>query len=212
MRYYPISLNIQGKRCVVVGGGSVALRKVKMLLECGAKVSVISPTLDPDLAELFEEKSIDVIQRNYERGDLKGAAVVVSATDTKEINHKVAEEAKRAGALVNVADDPEPSDFIVPSFLRRGDLTIAVSTGGKSPAIARKVRMRLEEDFGQEYATLLSLTEDVRATLKKNGTHVDSEAWQEALDLDLLVQLVKAGQHEEVKTLLLDKFNSKIDI
>jgi siroheme synthase-like protein len=111
-----------------------------------------------------------------------------------------------------VADDPEASDFIVPSVLRRGDLTIAVSTGGKSPALARKVRTRLEESFGMEYAVLLSQIEEVRSTVREKGMDVDAETWRDALDLDLLIELVREGQNEKVKTLLLDQFKCKIDI
>jgi len=203
--YYPVSLNIQGKRCVVIGGGKVALRKVKMLLDCGANVSVISPKPHPDIAKLYKERVIHLIQREYETQDLKGAVIAIVCTDVKEVNRKVADEAKKAGILVNVADDPEPSDFIIPSFFRRGNLTVAVSTSGKSPALARKIRTKLEKSFGEEYASLLSLIGEVRSTLKEKGYIVDVEAWQEALDLDLLIQLVRSGQRKKAKAILLRK-------
>ena len=203
--YYPIFLNIQGKRCVVIGGGKVALRKVKMLLDCGANVSVISPKPHPDIAKLSKERAIHLIQRDYEAQDLKGAVIAIVCTDVKEVNRKVADEAKKAGILVNVADDPEPSDFIIPSFFRRGNLTLAVSTSGISPALARKIRMKLEKSFGEEYASLLSLIGEVRSTLKEKGYIVDAEAWQEALDLDLLIQLVRSGQRKKAKAILLSK-------
>jgi len=203
--YYPVSLNIQGKRCVVIGGGKVALRKVKMLLDCGANVSVISPKPHPDIAKLSKERAIHLIQRDYEAQDLKGAVIAIACTDVKEVNRKVADEAKKAGILVNVADDPEPSDFIIPAFFRRGNLTLAVSTSGVSPALARKIRMKLEKSFGEEYASLLSLIGEVRSTLKEKGYIVDAEAWQEALDLDLLIQLVRSGQRKKAKAILLRK-------
>jgi len=203
--YYPVSLNIQGKRCVVIGGGKVALRKVKMLLDCGANVSVISLKPHPDIAKLSKERAIHLIQRDYEAQDLKGAVIAIACTDVKEVNRKVADEAKKAGILVNVADDPEPSDFIIPAFFRRGNLTLAVSTSGVSPALARKIRMKLEKSFGEEYASLLSLIGEVRSTLKEKGYIVDAEAWQEALDLDLLIQLVRSGQRKKAKAILLRK-------
>jgi siroheme synthase-like protein len=203
--YYPIFLNIQGKRCVVIGGGKVALRKVKMLLDCGANVSVISPKPHPDIAKLSKERAIHLIQRDYEAQDLKGAVIAIVCTDVKEVNRKVADEAKKAGILVNVADDPGPSDFIIPAFFRRGNLTLAVSTSRKSPALARKIRTKLEKTFGEEYASLLSLIGEVRSTLKEKGYIVDAEAWQEALDLDLLIQLVRSGQRKKAKAILLSK-------
>ena len=206
--YYPIFLKIDGKKCVVVGGGKVALRKVRMLLECGAKVTVISPTMHQDLVPLVLDKAIRLIERDYEPGDLDGAAVVIAATDAEEINRSIAHEAKKRGILVNVADDPRKSDFIIPSFLRRGNLIVAVSTSGVSPALARKIRTKLEKSFGEEYATLLSIIGEVRSTIKEKGIIVDAEAWQEALDLDTLISLVEAGQREKAKTLLLSKLEA----
>ena len=203
--YYPIFVNIQAKKCVVVGGGHVAFRKVRLLLDSEADVTVISPTLHPDLAPLVEKKAIHLIQRNYRSGDLKGAILVFAATDVKKTNHRVAEDAKKAGRLVNVADDPGPSDFIIPSFFRRGNLIIAVSTEGVSPALARRIRTRLEESIGEEYASLLAVIGEVRSTLKDKGLKVDAEDWQEALGLDSLIPLVKSGNLKKAKTILLKK-------
>jgi siroheme synthase-like protein len=206
--YYPIMLNIKGKRCVVVGGGKVALRKIKVFLECGGKVTVISPALHQDLILLAQDKGIRLIKRDYETRDLDGAFVVIAATDLEEINRNVAHEAKKRGILVNVVDDPGESDFIVPSFLRRGDLTIAISTGGTSPALAKKIRTKLEQDFGKEYGLLLPLIGEVRSTVKEKEIMVREEAWQEALDLDSLIRLMQKGQRNKVKTLLLSKLKA----
>ena len=203
--YYPIFLNIQGKKCVVVGGGHVAFRKVRMLLDSGADVTVISPTLHPDFAPLVEKKAIHLIQRNYRSGDLKGAILVFAATDVKKTNHRVAEDAMKAGRLVNVVDDPGPSDFIIPSFFRRENLIIAVSTEGVSPALARKIRTKLEESIGKEYASLVALIGEVRSTLKDKGLKVDAEDWQQALDCDALIPLVQSGNLKKAKTILLNK-------
>lgn len=203
--YYPISLNLNSRRCVVVGGGQVALRKVEALLEHKATVEVISPTLCPELRCLAQSGVINVLQRNYQPGDLKSAFMAIAATGATETNRKVAEEARRCGVLVNVVDDPEQSDFITPSYLRRGDLTIAVSTAGKSPALARKIRARLEENLGQEYISLVNLINEVRSGLKQRGVTISSDVWQKALDLDLLTEMVRAGQIEEAKAILLSR-------
>lgn len=206
--YYPIFLNIQGKNCVVVGGGKVALRKVKMLLDCGANVTVISPKFLPELYRLAENEDIHLIHRDYEIGDLEDATIVIAATDGKKINQRVADEAKTIGALVNVVDDLDHSEFIVPAFFRRGELTIAVSTSGMSPALAKKIRTILEQIFGEEYASLLSLVKEVRSELKLKGKEVSLDTWQEAIDLDLLIGLLIAGQRKEAKAILLQKLKS----
>ncbi len=203
--YYPIFIKIKGKRCIVLGGGEVALRKVKMLLECEADVTTISPEFHREISRLSKEKEIHLIQREYKPGDLKDAMIAIVCTDVKKVNRKVVDEAKKAGVLVNVADDPELSDFIIPSFFRRGNLTVAVSTAGVSPALAKKIRTKLEKDFGEEYASLLSLIGEVRSRMKRKGYIVDGETWQDALDLGPLMRLVKAGKWEKAKTFLVNK-------
>ena len=207
--YFPAFLNIRGKKCVVVGGGNIALRKVRMLLECGARVTVISPTLLQGLARLAEKKTVAVIRRNYTSLDLKRAVLVVAATNVKEVNRKVADEAKGKGVLVNVVDDPGPSDFILPSTIRRGDLTVAISTAGKSPALAKKIRRNLERGLGKEYIVLLSLIEEIRSSMKRLGVHVKAGVWQEALDLDLLARLVRAGEKKKAKDVLMRRLKRK---
>ena len=203
--YYPIFLNLHDRRCVVIGGGKVALRKVKVLLDCGAKVTMISPKPHPEIVKLSKRRAIHLIQRDYEKEDLEDAVIAFACTDVKEVNRKVALDAKKAGVLVNVADDPRPLDFIIPSFFRRGNLTVAVSTAGVSPALARKIRMKLEKSFGKEYASLLSIIGEIRSAIKRKGIIVGPETWQEALDLDSLIQLLQAGQREKVKTYLIGK-------
>ncbi len=202
--YYPVFLNIRGKKCVVVGGGQVALRKVKALLDYGADVRVISPDLCPELNRLAEAEEISVGKRLFQLGDLEGALITVAATDEHSINIEVAKEARGKGVLVNVVDDPDNSDFIVPSCLRRGDITVAVSTAGRSPALARKIRSRLEKDLDNEYAALALLIDEVRMEVKSQGIKVNGEDWQKALDLDLLIDLLKKNDRERARNLLLD--------
>ncbi|HEX78305.1 MAG TPA: bifunctional precorrin-2 dehydrogenase/sirohydrochlorin ferrochelatase [Dehalococcoidia bacterium] len=206
--HYPIFLNIQGKRCLVVGGGQVAWRKARTLLEHGARVKVVSPELGPELSELARSKAIQVAHRHYEPRDLRGVFLAIAATDDANINRKVAEEARGRRVLTNVADDPEGSDFIVPSYLRRGDVAIAISTGGRSPALARKIRTKLEAQFGAEYASLALLLDQVRSELKGRGVMVDGDTWQEALDLEPLLALLRAGRSEEAKARLLEHLDT----
>lgn len=203
--FYPLSLKIKGKRCVVVGGGGVARRKVRTLLEHGANVEVISPDPCPELNKLGGAGEIKVLRRHYQPGDLQGAFLAIAATDDSEINQQVVKEAQEKAVPVNVADDAEDSDFILPSYLRRGALTIAVSTAGISPALARKIRSRLEKDFGAEYDSLLRLVGEVRTELKRQGIKVTGDDWQEALDLDFIFDLLKRGEEEKAKAVLLDK-------
>lgn len=178
------------------------MRKVKVLLEHGAKVDVISPDICPEMKQLVENGSVNLKQRNYIRGDLEGALICVAATDDNKTNMEVSEESRKKGILINVVDDLQLSDFIIPSYLRRGDLTIAVSTGGKSPALARKIRTALEDKFGTEYASLAILVNNVRSKLKQKGITVDSDSWQEVLVLESLIDILRDGRNQEAEEML----------
>ncbi len=164
MKSYPINLvGLEKKRCVVVGGGDVALRKVQSLLDAGAlQVIVISPRLDDGLSQLQRQGRIEHIARGYRPGDLKGAFLVIATTDDPEVNSSVSHEAEAEGILLNVVDDPDRCNFIVPSTLRRGDLVIGVCTGGQSPALAAGLRRKLERTLGSEYSGFLELAGDLR--------------------------------------------------
>ena len=194
---------------MVVGGGEVALRKVKALLEFRANVDVVSPELCPELTALAESGQIRVFRRHYQPGDLQGALIAIAATDNSDINQKVVKEARSKAVLVNVVDDAGNSDFIAPSYIRRGDVTIAISTAGRSPALARKLRTRLEKDFGDEYASLALLMDEVRTEVKRWGIEIDGDAWQEALDLDLLTDLLKRGETKKAKAVLLRRLTTQ---
>jgi len=207
--YYPIFLNIKGRKCVVVGGGQVALRKVNALIKHGANVEVISAAPCQELGELADMGEVHILSRDYAQGDLVGAIIAIAATDNGKTNEEVAREAKGRGTLINVVDDPHSSDFIVPSYLSRGDVTIAVSTGGRSPALARKIRANIEKGFGTEYASLALLVSEVRSELKRRGIKVESDDWQEVLDLDSLIDMVQAGRTEEVRAVLLTNLEKR---
>jgi precorrin-2 dehydrogenase/sirohydrochlorin ferrochelatase len=161
--YYPVYLDLSGRRCVVVGGGEVAERKVEALVRCGAAVTVISPTLTEKLADLVQRGEIEHRARSYQSGDLEGGRVVFGATDDRPTNMAVFEEAEARGILANVVDDPPLCTFIVPSTVTRGDLQIAISTGGASPAMAKRIRAGLEDEFGEEYAMLMALMREFRS-------------------------------------------------
>ncbi|MEW6102508.1 MAG: bifunctional precorrin-2 dehydrogenase/sirohydrochlorin ferrochelatase [bacterium] len=139
-RYYPIFLDIEGKKCVVIGGGSVAKRKIERLLEAKGNVIVISPDLEEGL-----KKRVLWIEREYKNGDLDGAFIAISATNNSKINQMVSKEAENKGILVNVVDKPSLCRFITPSIIQRDDITIAISTSGKNPSLAKKIRLKLEE-------------------------------------------------------------------
>jgi len=207
--YYPIFLNISGKRCVVVGGGQVAHRKIRTLLEHNADVQVISPDLCPELGQLAESGKIEVLHRDYRAGDLRKAFIAVAATNDSDINLEIVKEARKNAVLVNIVDDAENSDFILPSHIHRGDLTIAISTAGKSPALTRKIKNKLEEDFGDEYASLTLLINEVRTEIKRQGIKVSSDDWEEALDLDLLLNQVRSGNNEKAKAILLSNLERR---
>ena len=157
---YPVTLKLAGKFCTVVGGGSVAVRKVKSLLEQGAEVTVISPVLDEELIAIQEQ----FVWRNsiYQDGMLKGSFLVIAATDSRDVNHAVYEWCEEHQVLVNVVDSLQESSFTVNAMVQRGDFMLAVSTSGISPAVSKKVREDLELQYGPEYGTMLEILEEAR--------------------------------------------------
>lgn len=200
MGLYPLFLELAGRRAVVVGGGRVAERKALALLEAGAAVTVVAPEATPPLAEAARGGRLVWHRRAFEPGDLAGAALVFAATDRREVNAAVAAWARAAGVLCNVADDPAACDFFVPALLRRGDLLIAVSTGGASPAVARRIREALAARFGEEWAPYLGLLSAVRAALLGLGCgpECNRELFGELAELDLL-PLIRDGRWQEVE-------------
>ncbi len=165
MRYYPIQLDVRGKRCLVVGGGAVGTRKAETLEACGAEVVVVSPEATAELAARSEAGRILWHRRAYAPSDLEGVFLAVGATDDEELNRRLSADARRRGVLCNIADRPALCDFILPAVVQRGDLVITVSTSGKSPALAKRLRRELERRYGEEYALLLRLMGAVRRRL-----------------------------------------------
>ncbi|TDA69349.1 MAG: bifunctional precorrin-2 dehydrogenase/sirohydrochlorin ferrochelatase [Clostridia bacterium] len=192
--YYPVYCDLQGKPCTVVGGGQVAERKVQSLLECGARVTVVSPTLDtPRLREWCQQDLLALLPRSYRPGDVAGAFLVISATDQAEVNALVARDCRARGIIVNVVDAPELCDFIVPSVVRRGDLVISISTGGKSPLLARLLREELEERYGPEYGILADMLGEARRQLQSG---VDEQVERR----EILLRILNAGLLDLIKS------------
>ena len=164
---YPLFLDLSGKPCVVVGGGAVAERKCLPLLKAGAAVTVVSPTLTP-LLEKHKRKGLIVHkERGYKNGDIKTAFLVIAATDSEETNGKISRDVLAFDKLLNVVDNPSLCNFIVPSVVKRGLLTIAISTGGASPAMAKAIRREIEELYGTEFSQYLRVIKKVRARAMK---------------------------------------------
>jgi len=165
MAYIPIFLDVTGRDCVVVGGGEVAARKVESLLEAGARVTVVSPRLSPPLEAIAARGLVTHIDRDYARGDLRGSVLVYAATDDPKLHRELVAEAHALGIPINVADVPELCTFISPAVVKRGDLQIAISTSGASPAFAARLRRALEDQFGAEYALTLEVLRAARRRL-----------------------------------------------
>ncbi len=166
-------MDLKGRDCVVVGGGEVAARKVESLLSCGAAVTVIAPKLAPEIAALAKGGRITHVGAEYARGSLAGRALVIAATDSENVNRAVYDDAVRGGVPVNVVDVPELCTFIVPAFVERGDLLIAITTSGKSPAMAKRIRKEMEERFGPEYGEMLELMGEVRRLVREREPDLD---------------------------------------
>ncbi|HTN73035.1 MAG TPA: bifunctional precorrin-2 dehydrogenase/sirohydrochlorin ferrochelatase [Methylomirabilota bacterium] len=204
MGYYSVSLDMTGRFAVVIGGGTVAERKVEGLLDAGAQVTVISPCLTAQLARWVKKARINHVARSYAPGDLAGYELAFVATDDARVNAAVFHEGKRRGLWVNAADDPAHCDFILPSVLRRGELTVAVSTGGSSPALSRAIREELETYFTRDYDALTKVVTAVRKELRQRSVAPTSEAWHGALNGELRA-LVHRGELGRAKTYLINQ-------
>ncbi len=203
MGYYPIFVEMTGRPCAVVGGGVVAERKVEALLNAGAAVTVISPSLTGPIHSWVTAGRVRYIGREYRPGDLSGFEMVFVATNEKKVNPVVSQEAREQGIWVNAADDPPHCDFILPSVLQRGNLVVAVSSGGSSPALSRAIREELESYFTEEYAEVAQVTAEVRQELRQRSVNPGAEAWRQALGNGVR-RLLAEGKREDAKATLLE--------
>jgi len=203
MRYYPVNLDIQGRSCLVVGGGRVGARKVDTLLKCGATVTVVSPETTPTLARLAENGSIALKRREYRSSDVAGRFLVIGATDDERLNRQIHADAERLNLLCNIADRPEICNFTLPAIVRRGDFMMAISTAGKSPAFAKHMRQRLESQFGPEYGKLLDLMGAIRRKLLAEAHEPEAhKPLFERLIAGDLLELIKTGKKDRIDRLL----------
>jgi precorrin-2 dehydrogenase/sirohydrochlorin ferrochelatase len=203
--FYIACLKLTGRRCLVVGGGEIGLEKVEGLLACDGDVTLVAPDAVPELQELAREGSIRWERREYEPADLEGTFMVIASTDDTDVNIGVYEDAERRAMLVNVVDVPPLCNFILPAILRTGPLAIAISTAGASPALAKRMKAEVAELFGEEYATLAVMLNDVRGWAKGTlPTYQDRKEFFEGIvngDPDPIA-LLRAGDTQAVRDLI----------
>jgi precorrin-2 dehydrogenase/sirohydrochlorin ferrochelatase len=198
VRYYPILLDLRERPCLVVGGGAVAERKAISLFDAAADLTVVSPTLTPALETLAHKNKITYRRKPFDEHDLTGMYLAIAATDDPAVNSAVATACRHKGILVNVAAPPEESTFIVPSVVERGDLLLAVSTCGSSPALSKQVRQDLERTYGPEYAVFLEKLSLLRRRLLHEvaDEHVRRKVFQAVVESDVLYLLKGGAAHE----------------
>lgn len=209
--YYPIFVDLRLKPVLVVGGGNVAYRKVQTLLEHGAIVHIVSPDLVKELKDLVDSEHCFWLAKEYSSEDIKDAVLVFSCTEKDEVNAAVSCDAQKNKRLINVVDDPEKCSFIVPSIMQRGDLKIAVSTGGSSPIVARQIREQLQTLYGQEFKDYLALLKEWRKNVKSDLLPEQKQAfWSKATDGEIL-ELIKNGRLSEAKGVIERCFRLLLD-
>lgn len=203
MRYYPVQLDIRGRRCLVVGGGAVGTRKADGLLSCGARVTVVSPQFTEGLRRLGANGAITLWEREYAAADLADVFLVIGATDDEDLNRRVSADAEQLNILCNIADRPEKCNFILPAVIQRGDLVVTVSSSGKSPALAKKLRHELEGQFGEEYAVLLDLMGAIRKRLlaQEHAPEAHKSIFENIIHSDILTW-IRDGRMHKVDRLL----------
>lgn len=203
MKYYPVCLDVNNRKCLVVGGGGVGTRKVKSLVDCGARVTVVALTVSDELVDLAGNGIIALEQRAYKTSDVADVFLVFGATSDMDVNNRISRDAEEKGILCNIADYPQACNFILPSVVQRGDLQIAVSTAGKSPAFARHLRKTLEERFGPEYGDFLRLMGLIRKKLlaEEHAPEAHKPLFEQLVDSNLPA-LIRKKQKPEIDRVL----------
>jgi uroporphyrin-III C-methyltransferase / precorrin-2 dehydrogenase / sirohydrochlorin ferrochelatase len=200
VRYYPVFLDLDGQRAVVLGGGAFATEKVALLLDAGARVTVVSAKLSKPLQSLAGNGVVEVVPRDYQPGDLAGARLAVDASENEEINRQAWEEAERSGVLINVVDRPAQCRFIAPAIVRRDPVVIAISTSGESPFLASALRARIERAFGREWGPFTALVGRIRRELRSRGVSIadQTKVYRRLLTSDIR-ELLRAGRTDEAE-------------
>jgi precorrin-2 dehydrogenase/sirohydrochlorin ferrochelatase len=197
---FPVFINIEGKKTVVIGGGKVAERKVSDLLQCDAQVVVISPQVTNIIADWADKGYITWLRKDFEDGDLLGACLAFLATDNSLVNRHVANICREQGILVNAVDDPENCDFYIPAVLRRQSLAVAISTGGKSPLLARKIKEDLEEVITEAYGEFAEILGEQREIILSGVPDIrERKKLFEALVYSDILALIKVGEKEKAR-------------
>lgn len=184
-RYYPILLDLSNQRCLVIGGGSVATRKVYGLLNAYSNVTIVSPVLSNDLKKLVDDNSVQWIKSEYRKEYLTEASLVIGSTDSQEVNMRISIDAKAAGILVNIVDEPENCTFILPAICKKGDIQIAVSTSGAAPGISAYIRDKIDSFIGYEYEALVDVLKNLRSRIKNIQQNSRKHFWQRVKKLDI---------------------------
>jgi len=195
-------LNLAGKHCVIIGGGTIAQGKIGALLQAGCQITVISPDATPGIRQAAQRGDVAWLERTYQRGDLEGAFIGVAATNVWHVNREIFEEAEELGVLLNVVDDPDLCSFIAPSIVKREPVTMAISTGGASPALARKLRETLANAEALEWADLADVLAQARRIIKEKRVAIDPERWQCCINRELLEMVQKGRSEKALETLL----------
>lgn len=198
---YPVNLLVAGRRCVVVGAGRIAARKVEALLDAGAAVHVVAPDVGDEIAEWRDAGRLTVDERGFEAGDLDGAWLVTAAASEAGVNQAVYDAAEARRVWVNAADDPDRCSFTLMSVVRQGDLVVTIGTGGRSPALATYLKDHVTEEMGPEWAELLEMLSEARERVRAGGASSETVDWKRALDSGML-DLIRAGRQAEAKELL----------
>jgi siroheme synthase-like protein len=198
---YPVQLVVTGRRCVVVGAGRIAARKIDALLAAGADVHVIAPDVGDEVRAWAGAGRLVVSEREFEPTDLDDAWLATTATGVPAVDHAVFEAGEARRVWVNSADDPANCSFTLTSVVRQGDLVVTIGTGGRSPALAAWLRRRLTEELGPEYATLLDVLSEAREELRAAGRSSEDPDWQSAIDSGML-DAIRAGRVDEAKEIL----------
>ena len=199
MKFYPINLNVENKKCFVIGGGKIALEKIFGLIEANAKVEVIAPKVCAEVEELFQSGKINLIREKYSSEKISDGAILIAATNNFELNQKILSDGREKNFLVNIVDSFD-GDFTVPSRIRRGDFLLAISTGGKSPGFSRFVRQMLEKDFDENFAQGVEIISKYRAEVKKILPTFEERInfWRKVLT-EKVWEMLKSGKISEIE-------------
>ena len=198
---YPVNLLVTGRRCVVVGAGRIAARKIDSLVQAGAEVVVVAPEVGAEVRAWAGEGRVQLVERRFEPSDVDGAWLVVTATDDPEVNRAAFEAGEARRIFVNSADDPANCSFTLMSVVRRGDIVVSIGTNGRSPALAAYLKEHVRDEMGPEYETLLDLLSEAREEIRSTGRSSEDSDWRAAIDSGIL-ELIREGRESEARELL----------